>query len=95
MVKKTGLGKGMGALLTVVEDERSSYFSCPIEEIRPNRSQPRKTFTSEKLEELTASLLAFDRELKTAEINPGTSADLTVACLFAYRVEIGEGRVDE
>lgn len=56
MVKKTGLGKGMGALLTVVEDERTSYFSCPIEEIRPNRSQPRKTFTSEKLEELAASI---------------------------------------
>ena len=56
MVKKTGLGKGIGALLTAVEDERSSYFSCPIEEIRPNRSQPRKTFTSEKLEELTASI---------------------------------------
>lgn len=56
MVKKTGLGRGMGALLTAVEDERSSFFSCPIEEIRPNRSQPRKTFTSEKLEELTASI---------------------------------------
>ncbi|HTP67082.1 MAG TPA: ParB/RepB/Spo0J family partition protein [Geobacteraceae bacterium] len=56
MVKKTGLGKGMGALLSVVEDERGSYFSCPIEEIRPSKSQPRKTFSNEKLEELTASI---------------------------------------
>jgi ParB family chromosome partitioning protein len=56
MVKKTGLGKGIGALLTVVEDERGSYFSCPIEEIKPNRSQPRKTFSNEKLEELAASI---------------------------------------
>ena len=56
MVKKTGLGKGMGALLTVVEDERGSYFSCPIEEIRPSKSQPRKTFSNEKLEELAASI---------------------------------------
>ena len=56
MVKKTGLGKGMGALLTIVEEERGSYFSCPIEEIRPNKSQPRKTFSSEKLEELAASI---------------------------------------
>lgn len=56
MVKKTGLGKGMGALLTVVEDERSSYFLCPIEEIKPHRSQPRKTFSNEKLEELAASI---------------------------------------
>lgn len=56
MVKKTGLGKGMGALLSVVEDERGSYFSCPIEEIKPNKSQPRKTFSTEKIEELAASI---------------------------------------
>jgi ParB family chromosome partitioning protein len=56
MVKKIGLGKGMGALLTVVENERSSYFLCPIEDIRPNKGQPRKTFSPEKLEELAASI---------------------------------------
>lgn len=56
MIKKTGLGKGMGALLSVVETERSSYFLCPIEEIRPNKSQPRKTFADDKLEELAASI---------------------------------------
>jgi triphosphoribosyl-dephospho-CoA synthase len=32
---------------------------------------------------LQPALLAFDRELKAAEINPGTSADLTVASHFA------------
>lgn len=56
MIKKTGLGKGMGALLPVVEKEQTSYFLCPIENIKPNRSQPRKTFTSDKLEELAASI---------------------------------------
>ncbi|RNC72215.1 MAG: ParB/RepB/Spo0J family partition protein [Desulfuromonadales bacterium] len=56
MVKKTGLGKGMAALLPVVEEEGKRYFSCPIEDIRPNRGQPRKTFTPEKLEELAASI---------------------------------------
>jgi len=56
MVKKTGLGKGMAALLPVAEEEGKSYFSCPIEDIRPNREQPRKTFSSEKLEELAASI---------------------------------------
>lgn len=56
MVKKTGLGKGMAALLPVVEDEGKSYFSCPIEDIRPNREQPRKTFAPDKLEELAASI---------------------------------------
>jgi len=56
MVKKTGLGKGMAALLPVVEVDRGTYFSCPIEEIKPHRGQPRKTFTPDKLEELAASI---------------------------------------
>lgn len=56
MVKKTGLGRGMAALLPVVEEEGRRYFSCPIEEIRPHRNQPRKTFTPDKLEELAASI---------------------------------------
>ena len=56
MVKKTGLGKGMGALLPVVSEDRGTYFLCPIEEIKPNRAQPRKTFASDKLEELAASI---------------------------------------
>lgn len=56
MLKKTGLGKGMAALFPVVEDETRKYFSCPIEEIKPNRYQPRKTFSPEKLEELAASI---------------------------------------
>lgn len=56
MVKKMGLGKGMGALLPVVEDHGRKFFSCPIEEIRPNKEQPRKTFVNEKLEELAASI---------------------------------------
>jgi len=58
MVKKTGLGRGMAALLEVVEDEgkNNGYFSCPIEEIKPNSEQPRKRFSIEKLEELAASI---------------------------------------
>jgi ParB family chromosome partitioning protein len=56
MLKKTGLGKGMGALLQVVDKEQKSYFICPIEDIKPNKGQPRKTFTSDKLEELAASI---------------------------------------
>jgi ParB family chromosome partitioning protein len=56
VVKKMGLGKGMRALLPVVEDHGKKYFSCPIEEIRPNKEQPRKTFVNEKLEELAASI---------------------------------------
>jgi triphosphoribosyl-dephospho-CoA synthase len=35
-------------------------------------------------EEATPFLLVFDRELKKAGINPGTSADLTAACLLVH-----------
>jgi ParB family chromosome partitioning protein len=56
MVKKTGLGKGMAALLSDSNGDGNSFFVCPIEEIRPNRNQPRKTFSNEKLDELAASI---------------------------------------
>ena len=58
MAKIGGLGKGMAALLHVketVEDNRD-YFICPIELVRPNKSQPRKHFAADKLEELAASI---------------------------------------
>jgi triphosphoribosyl-dephospho-CoA synthase len=41
---------------------------------------------------LAASLLDFDRDLKQAGLNPGTSADLTVATLFVYHLELGLAR---
>ncbi|MBL0224769.1 MAG: ParB/RepB/Spo0J family partition protein [Geobacteraceae bacterium] len=58
MVKKGGLGKGMAALLQVPElvSGNKDYFLCPIEQIRPNKNQPRKHFAPEKLEELAASI---------------------------------------
>lgn len=58
MVKKSGLGRGMAALLSVPEpvSGQRDYFVCPIENIRPNRNQPRKHFSAEKLEELAASI---------------------------------------
>jgi ParB family transcriptional regulator, chromosome partitioning protein len=57
MLKKAGLGKGMAALLPVADmAEDKNYFVCPIEKIYPNRNQPRKTFTADKLEELAASI---------------------------------------
>lgn len=56
MAKKTGLGKGMAALLPVMEEDGKRYFSCPIEEIKPNSEQPRKKFSVEKLEELASSI---------------------------------------
>jgi len=58
MVRKGGLGKGMAALLQVPEMAagHKDYFLCPIEQIRPNKNQPRKHFAPDKLEELAASI---------------------------------------
>jgi len=41
-------------------------------------------------EDMTAPLMAFDRALKERGLNPGTSADLTVATLFAASLEAVE-----
>ena len=59
MNKKTGLGRGIGALLEGVDtkDESSKYFMCPMEKLRPNADQPRKSFDRRKLEELIASVI--------------------------------------
>jgi triphosphoribosyl-dephospho-CoA synthase len=42
--------------------------------------------TAEQPAEILPTLLAWDAALKAERINPGTSADLTVATLFAYRL---------
>ncbi len=51
------LGKGLGALIPEPEEagERRLFY-CGIEEIRPNRSQPRKHFDEAKLLELAETL---------------------------------------
>jgi ParB family chromosome partitioning protein len=48
----------MAALLQVPEmvTGNRDYFICPIEQIRPNKNQPRKHFAADKLEELAASI---------------------------------------
>jgi len=58
LIKKKGLGKGLGALLT---DENSSIESDSIKEIKlvdiePNAGQPRKAFDDDKLSELAESI---------------------------------------
>jgi ParB family chromosome partitioning protein len=58
MVKRTGLGKGLEALLPSGggADGDNSYFSCPIGAIVPNPSQPRKSMDDGALRELAASV---------------------------------------
>ena len=38
------------------------------------------------MRKITKKLLFFDKKLKSAGINPGTTADLTVATLFIEKV---------
>lgn len=44
-------------------------------------------YHSEKPEDVLARFLRVDSELKSNGLNPGTTADLTVACLLAARLE--------
>lgn len=51
------LGKGLGALLPEFgQAESKAFLYCGIEEIIPNRSQPRKHFDESKLQELAESI---------------------------------------
>ncbi len=55
--KKMGLGKGLGALIPELEPEGNrALLYCGIEEIHPNRSQPRKHFEESKLQDLADSI---------------------------------------
>lgn len=58
MARRSGLGKGLGALIpTEVREDRSSALAeIPIGSVRPNSFQPRKAFDEETLADLTASV---------------------------------------
>lgn len=45
-----------------------------------------KTQAAHRLDDILPTLLDWDTTLKRAGVNPGTSADLTVATLFAHRL---------
>lgn len=63
--KKTrGLGRGLSALMADVSDNqnhtatnlRRADMAVPIEKVFPNPDQPRRTFTADQLDDLTASI---------------------------------------
>ena len=57
MAKKSGLGKGLGALmLENTTEDMVATNTLPISEITPNKDQPRKTFDEAALEELADSI---------------------------------------
>ena len=64
MPKKTGLGKGLDALFGPAPEEEKvqdgeMIKNLNINEIEPNRDQPRKTFNQESLEELAESIKEY------------------------------------
>lgn len=55
--KQSGLGKGLGALMLENSiDDSVKTNTLPLNEIVPNRDQPRKTFDESALEELAQSI---------------------------------------
>lgn len=55
--KKSGLGKGLGALMRENDTEKMvSTDTLPLNEIIPNKDQPRKTFDETTLAELSESI---------------------------------------
>src|SRR5450759_2459038 len=59
MSQKNSLGRGLGAILSSAVDDlntRPSFIICGIEELYPNRFQPRKDFNDEAQKQLVASL---------------------------------------
>lgn len=57
--KKQALGRGLGALLPDLEprDQKDSdFFYCDVNQIQPNRFQPRRQFAEAELEELVDSV---------------------------------------
>ena len=66
MAKKTGLGKGLDALFSnstqnIEEEvkEGEKILTLEVNEVEPNRSQPRKRFEDESLEELSDSIKRY------------------------------------
>jgi len=55
-MNKRGLGRGLGALLSATPGEGDSLVEVSIDHVEPNPNQPRKSFESKALEELTASI---------------------------------------
>ena len=60
MAQKNALGKGLGAIFPDLLDDKygkkQATTSCGIEELRPNRFQPRKTFNDQDQKQLIASI---------------------------------------
>ncbi len=57
--RKTGLGRGISSLIpdfNAPDEKSGSFFMCRIDDIVPNRYQPRRSFSEEELESLAISI---------------------------------------
>ncbi len=58
--KNTGLGRGISALIPDLDmetpDSKADFFMCPVNDITPNRYQPRTVFSQEELDRLRDSI---------------------------------------
>ena len=57
MGRRSGLGRGLGALLPEANDqapEGADLVELPVASVRPNRYQPRATFDEQALDSLRA-----------------------------------------
>lgn len=65
MTKNTGLGKGLGALLTsnIIQEEKMEegevIQNLKVIDVEPNKEQPRRSFDEESIEELANSIKEY------------------------------------
>ena len=67
MIKKNSLGKGLGAMFPDLLEkigDKPVLLTCGIEELVPNRFQPRRDFNDESQKALVASVLPDERALR-------------------------------
>src|SRR5438552_770344 len=57
-MNRRGLGRGLGALLSATPGADDALIEIPVDQVEANPDQPRKSFSSEALEELIASIRA-------------------------------------
>ncbi len=78
-------------LSTAPDSHVQRKFGPAVAEETQRRAQRQLTrlMASQPASVVTATLKQFDAELKAEGINPGTAADLTVATLFAARLQDG------
>ncbi len=76
MARRSGLGKGLGALIPteVVVDRSSSLREVPISSIKPNPLQPRSHFDEDSMSSLAASIkeLGILQPVLVREASPST-----------------------